>query len=533
MSSFKKKFVLLSLATVLSVASILPAYGAEERGSAYLKSVGIIQGADNTGDLKLNDTINRAELMKIIAKAATVKELSSEDYSNCLPDIHDQWFASFVCWAYDKGYVAGYPDGVFRAGNPVTHAEALKIITETLRSDYSRFEPIAKPDLWYDIYVKNALSRNIVGKDIENKLAEPASRREVFDYLYRMMAIGSTGIYAFSDEMYTTFPETKIYESRAPRTLSESEEELLQVINATVEQGIRPMTSSGSAMVSFKMEDKEQGTMESRVDVMTQQSITGEKDRLDALALDLLTTVDFKLNTPDLPVKVRGKVGVNLAMSGATMLYAKVNTLEVVELDAPVAAKIGINQAVEMLRPYVGIWYAVDMASLPEDFTLTEVANPYKQIDTVLRTLLSKTRSPFVQVTKGMDGGKSTLIVTFDPKAAMDFAEVLGAEVEPGFNVYDIRSTMGQSLPFIQKLAEHASFIIAYDSSNYFVSTTRMLLEKLSHAFPDGPIVELEAYSKEDTQYPDALTIELPKESTPFEDLLDSMFGSTEEETQE
>lgn len=531
MSTFTKKILLISLSTVLGIASLGTAYAAEERGSNYLKQVGIVQGAANTGDLKLGDTINRAELMKIISKAATAKDITLDEFSNCLPDIHDQWFATFICWAYDKGYVAGYPDGVFRAGNQVTHAEALKIITESFRMDYSRFEPVANSDLWYDIYVKNALSRNIVTKDIEAKLAQPATRGEVFDYLFRAMAIGSTGAYAFSDDMYTRFPELNMYSERKARTLSEGEEALLSILNSTVENGIRPMTSSGSAMASLAIREEGEGSMQARLDFTTQESITGEKDRLDALMLDMLTTIDLKVDTEEMPIKARGKIGVNLAMSGTTMMYVRVNTLEVVELDAPVATKIGINQAVEMLRPYIGKWYMIDMSMLPPEYAMTaQSANPYAKLDAAMRSLLSRTRTPFIQIAKGAEDGKSTLVITFDPKAMLEFSEVVGAEVEPGFNIYDIRSGVGDSLPFLQKVAEKTSFIITYDPATYMIHTSRMLMEKLTHAFVDGPIVEMEGYAKEETQYPDSVSIELPKDAISVEDLFNSLFAGQEEE---
>lgn len=528
MSTFTKKLLLISLTTVLGVASLATAHAADERGSAYLKQIGIVQGAANTGDLKLGDTINRAELMKIISKAATVKDITLDDFSNCLPDIHDQWFATFVCWAYDKGYVAGYPDGVFRAGNPVTHAEALKIITETLRLDYSRFEPVANSDLWYDIYVKNAISRNIVGKDIETKLAEQASRADVFDYLFRAMAIGSTGAYAFTDDMYTAFPAMNMYVERKERALSEGEEELLAIINSAAQKGIRPMTSSGSAMFSIGMSKEGEGSVQARVDVNTQESITGEKDRLDAMMLDVLMALDFRVDMDDTPVKARGKIGVNVAMSGTTMMYVRVNTLEVVELDAPVAAKIGVNQAVEMLRPYVGQWYAIDMATLPAEFALTPSQNPYARLDQVMRSMLSRTRTSFIQIAKGAENGQSTLVISFEPRAILDFTEVVGSEIEPGFNIYDVRSSMSDSLPFLQKLAEKTSMIITYDPASYMISTSRMLLEKLSHAFLEGPIVEMEGYTKDETQYPESVSIELPKESTPIEELFNELFAQPE-----
>ena len=43
---------------------------------------------------------------------------------NCFSDVNTgQWFHDYVCWMFDKGLTAGYPDGTFRPFNPITRAE--------------------------------------------------------------------------------------------------------------------------------------------------------------------------------------------------------------------------------------------------------------------------------------------------------------------------------------------------------------------------------------------------------------------------
>jgi hypothetical protein len=43
---------------------------------------------------------------------------------NCFTDVNtSHWFHDFVCWMYDNGLSAGYPDGSFRPNNNITRAE--------------------------------------------------------------------------------------------------------------------------------------------------------------------------------------------------------------------------------------------------------------------------------------------------------------------------------------------------------------------------------------------------------------------------
>jgi hypothetical protein len=86
----------------------------------------IIQGYPD-GTYKPNNPINRAELMKLVVSTNNSNEIDAVKYSNCFPDVKDEWFAKYVCYAKEQGWISGYPDKTFKPENYVNRAEAIKI----------------------------------------------------------------------------------------------------------------------------------------------------------------------------------------------------------------------------------------------------------------------------------------------------------------------------------------------------------------------------------------------------------------------
>ncbi|MBD3330216.1 hypothetical protein GF354_01650 [Candidatus Peregrinibacteria bacterium] len=92
-----------------------------------LANMGIIKGYPD-GTFKPDGDINRAELTKMVTLMRVVTIPQVEDYNNCFPDVASEWFAPYVCYAKNVGWIQGYPDGTFKPAQNVNRAEALKII---------------------------------------------------------------------------------------------------------------------------------------------------------------------------------------------------------------------------------------------------------------------------------------------------------------------------------------------------------------------------------------------------------------------
>lgn len=132
----------------------------------YLVSQGTLQGY-NDGTFKPSDTINRAEMMKVLV-LGTGKNPSTSEYSNCFSDVKDQWFAPFICYGKQQGWVEGYSDGTFKPSDEVNRAEAVKMITNALNfgwmlNDNVQEKPFndVEVDDWFASYIELAKMFNM------------------------------------------------------------------------------------------------------------------------------------------------------------------------------------------------------------------------------------------------------------------------------------------------------------------------------------------------------------------------------------
>ena len=146
---------------------------------AELKARGIIQGYED-GSFRPANRINRAEFIKIIVEA----QMDAEDIygSNCFTDVHDEWYAPYICTAQRMGIVGGYPDGTFKPADNVRMTEAYKIISEAMFST----EVGDEGNLWYDKYVDVAMENNFyLGQDVE--VGSRTTREQMTTMIYNAL----------------------------------------------------------------------------------------------------------------------------------------------------------------------------------------------------------------------------------------------------------------------------------------------------------------------------------------------------------
>lgn len=129
----------------------------------YLAAFDIIKGyPDKTA--KNDQIINRAEATTLYAR---LFELDAVYDPNCT--FHDidpnSWYAGYVSAMCNKGLINGYPDGTFKAHNPINRAEAIKILLlglgVDLYTDFSHLPNNIYSDMWYAQYADYAIKRNI------------------------------------------------------------------------------------------------------------------------------------------------------------------------------------------------------------------------------------------------------------------------------------------------------------------------------------------------------------------------------------
>lgn len=164
----------------------------------YLKENNVINGYPD-GTFQPERTINRAELMKILV---TNQNLTPDPavYGNCFPDVTDEWFAPYVCYAKSKDWVSGYPDGTFKPDGVVNKVEALKMILKSravpLPSAVSAmpFSDTSTSD-WYAPYVEVAYSLGML-EEQKGGAMNPAggmNRGGAGENIYRLLQLVQMG----------------------------------------------------------------------------------------------------------------------------------------------------------------------------------------------------------------------------------------------------------------------------------------------------------------------------------------------------
>lgn len=177
---------------------------------------GIFTGYEGTGtqrDFHPNEEITRAAFMKVMVLAAdgVDQELVDDEYSKrttgkIFSDVEDEtWFAPYISFAANKGWVDGYSDGSFRPAERINAAEASKILLNS-----QSIKTITDADVWYRPYFRYWTEKNIlVGDDDLFRFSfdeepfliyEPVKRSTVAGFLMRLQLVQSSVYSVFGRE---------------------------------------------------------------------------------------------------------------------------------------------------------------------------------------------------------------------------------------------------------------------------------------------------------------------------------------------
>ncbi len=148
-----------------------------------LYELGVIDGYPD-GSIKEQNGMNRAELMKIVVLAVT-DEPSASVYKNCYSDVTTQWFAPYVCYATEQGWVSGYPDGTFKPADTANNVEVLKMILNTNDVEVSE---VGQSEAWYAPYVNEADSLGLINAE-SFSAASTATRGYAFNILADLLGM--------------------------------------------------------------------------------------------------------------------------------------------------------------------------------------------------------------------------------------------------------------------------------------------------------------------------------------------------------
>lgn len=214
----KQKLIynLFALALVFSVATMgLPAVQAEtladidghknETAIQWVYDHKIVSGYSD-GNYMPDQSINRGEWMKILVEANELK-VDATRYKNCFPDVREEWFAPYVCYGKEQGWVSGYPDGMFRADQGVKKEEAIKMlvnsrgyqVSNALTAAPALFSDV-KSNAWFYPYVKIAKEKQILEQTNGTYgVGTLVTRGEVTENIYRALMTEQNSVSQFTD----------------------------------------------------------------------------------------------------------------------------------------------------------------------------------------------------------------------------------------------------------------------------------------------------------------------------------------------
>ena len=183
-----------------------------ETAIEYLYSNNVISGYPD-GTFQPNKVVNRAELLKILVGGKGITP-TAEEYNNCFPDVKDEWFAPFVCYAKNQNWISGYPDGTFQPAKEVNKVEAIKMLVNS--QGYTIEEQVsdnlfddADSSAWYAPYLKVAKEKGLLETETGNYgIAETMDRAEISENIYRAMIIIEQGLDKFTPS--TTYLVTRV-----------------------------------------------------------------------------------------------------------------------------------------------------------------------------------------------------------------------------------------------------------------------------------------------------------------------------------
>lgn len=188
----------------------------------FMKDSGVFEGYPD-GTYQPDRVLNRAEQLKVYMLLHGLDPAASE-YKNCFPDVKEEWFARFVCFAKEQKWVQGYPDDTFKPGQEVNTVEALKMLGEIQGWDMTEPATPPYPDVptgqWYTKYVAFAKNAGLLGTTGNIKPAGGLTRAATAELLFRSLAVYALGETAYSADLVDEILDVDVAQLPPPPSLA-------------------------------------------------------------------------------------------------------------------------------------------------------------------------------------------------------------------------------------------------------------------------------------------------------------------------
>ena len=123
---------------------------------------------DNSNKFRPEDSITRAEFIKIVNRKFGFSEKSEIKFSDVEPN---EWYYDEVCIAVNQGYINGNPDNTFRPNDKIKREDVAKIITSIMNNIDEEIDKISGYKDYYMVsdwafpFVEGAIEAGYMGQN--------------------------------------------------------------------------------------------------------------------------------------------------------------------------------------------------------------------------------------------------------------------------------------------------------------------------------------------------------------------------------
>ena len=161
-----------------------------------LSARGLVTGYED-GKFHPDDAVTRAEYAKLVCNVLDVApDTATSDPFKDIAVTH--WAAGYIAAAVGKGWLTGYPGGLFKPDEPVSMAQALVVITRSQSWNDTATLPYTdvQPSYWAHAFIEACFTRGIIrnpdpGIEFEGKLSPEGNctRAQACVLLSRLLAL--------------------------------------------------------------------------------------------------------------------------------------------------------------------------------------------------------------------------------------------------------------------------------------------------------------------------------------------------------
>lgn len=214
-----KKLTATAVAAGLMLAVVGPAFAAPNKNAANndhaandaaavkrMKDLGIVKG-DERGNLKLDSTITRAELVTTIVRSfgreqSAVAKHGRPSFGDIKPsEWHSGWIAEAKALAAERGVTLGTTASTFNPGGKVSQIEALVFIMKFMGAVPTNTAGAT----WYDAWLTEAVNRGLITEAVAAEVKATAGQMATRGEAFAVLDAGYSAKNPAGDSLYNLF----------------------------------------------------------------------------------------------------------------------------------------------------------------------------------------------------------------------------------------------------------------------------------------------------------------------------------------